>query len=78
MSDSSPRPVGRPYEGGRTSKVVRIPKSFDPKVLCDLYILMSAQLDGRREGISSGAESTGRDWTRYDRLMLEVASILDS
>jgi hypothetical protein len=77
MSDSK-RSVGRPYEGGRTTQVVRIPKDWDKQKLIDLYILMTGKLDGRREGIRSGKESMGRDWTQFDKLMLEVANIVDN
>jgi hypothetical protein len=69
--------VGNPRLG-RTTKVVRIPAEFDHKILCDLYILMAAHLDGRREELRSGSRRRTRDWTHYDRLLIEVADILDS
>jgi hypothetical protein len=72
------RSVGRPYEGGRTTQVVRIPLGWDKQKLIDIYILVHAHLDGRREGILSGKQSCGRDWTQYDRLMQEIAAIIDT
>ena len=71
------RQVGNPRRG-RTSQVVRIPAGWDKDKMIDVYTFMVAKLDGRREGLRSGLESSSRDWTHFDRLMIELATILDS